>query len=300
MEFDAVLPDGSHFRHAGFISEAALGDSTKDVVGNDIGRVRGIWTAPGKKCDLSIEADGSIARGSFQSVKVSGSLSLKSTAPAHYPNGLTQSQAGTNTSTELCPKINLVEVIPNGRFECNVAPGGQVLKFTGIGGHMHIWAEDSWFSTVRQWRMCPAVAGPYSLSLMQWTSPVDGRTYSSGFVTDRGEKMFGAMEMTQNKDAASEVGDSKTKVRWLPIHNVGVVGRHADQSSGAILQFKADKEYRFKFTFRKLAISVNFGGGDTGLSVFHCHVSGGEVGSETQAGVGYVNLCGIPRKYVSR
>jgi hypothetical protein len=296
MEFDAVLPDGSHFRHAEFMSEAALEDSTKDVSGNDIGRVRGIWTAPAKKYGLSVKADGSIASADFQSAKVSGSFCLKSTAPAHYPNGLTQAEAGTNTSTELCPKINLVEVIPNGIFECDVVLDGQVLKFTGIGGHMHIWAEDSWFSTVRKWRMCRAVAGPYSLSLMQWVSRVDGRTYSSGFVVERGEKVFGALEINKDNDSASEVVDRKCKVRWLPVYNVGIAGPHAEKSSGAVVHFKADKEYRFQLTFRKLAISVNFGGGDSGLGVFHCHVSGGEVDGETHEGVGYANLCSFPRK----
>lgn len=299
VEFDAVLPDGSHFRHAEFMSEAALEDTTKDIVGDDIGRVRGIWTALGKKYDFSVKGDGSIAIANFQSDKVRGSFSLRSTAPAHYPNGLTQSQAGTDTSTELCPKINLVEVIPNGIFECDVVLDGKALRFTGIGGHMHIWAEDSWFSTVRQWRMCRAAAGPYSLSLMQWTSQVDGRTYSSGFVAERGEKVFGAREITKNRDTGLEVGDSKTKVRWLPIYNVGIAGPHADKSSGAVVHFKAEKEYRFQLTFRKLAISVNFGGGDSGLGVFHCQVSGGEIDGETHEGVGYANLCALPRKCTS-
>ncbi|POS68702.1 hypothetical protein DHEL01_v212906 [Diaporthe helianthi] len=277
MEFDAVLPDGSRFRHAEFMSEAALEDSTQDVVGSDVGRVRGIWTAPGTKYGLSIKADGSIASADFQGARVRGSFRLRSTAPPHYPNGLTHSQAGTSTSTELCPKINLVEVIPSGVFECDVVLDGKALKFTGIGGHMHIWAEDSWFSTVREWRMCRAVAGPYSFSFMQWVSQVDGRTYSSGFVAERGEKAFGALEVHKGKDKAPDMDDSKVKVRWTPIHNVGVSGAHADKSSGAVVHFQADKEFRFELTFRQLAISVNFGGGHSGLSVFHCHVSGGDI-----------------------
>lgn len=68
------------------MSEAALEDTTQDTVGDDIGRVRGISTAPGKKYELSVKADGSLATVGSQSTKARGSFSLESAVPAHYPN----------------------------------------------------------------------------------------------------------------------------------------------------------------------------------------------------------------------
>jgi hypothetical protein len=43
---------------------------------------------------------------------------------------------------------------------------------------MHVWAEGSWFDTVRGWCMCRVAAGPFNLTFVQWSSLLDGKTYS--------------------------------------------------------------------------------------------------------------------------
>ena len=296
MEFDIVLPNGKHFNHVDWMKEAVIEDSSRDDDPKIIGKVESLWTAPGKRHSFTIAGDGSNAHVKLQGQIVQGDFTLKSTAPAHYPGGKTHAEAGEETPTALCPKINLVEVIPCGTFAANLIINGRHLSFQGIGGHMHVWAERSWFDTTRGWRMCRAAAGPYNVTFMQWRSLVDGRTYSSGFVARNGEKSFGALEITDDADGGPE---EKNVVRWKPLYDIGVTGPHQDKSSGSVLQYRSaltGEEYRFELVHKQVAFSVNFGGGDSGLTGFLSEVSGGKVGESCYRGPAFANVCVLPRK----
>ena len=298
MEFDVVFPDGSHFNHADWMSEALIIDSSFDShVPESDKKVESVWTAAGKRYELVVAADGSSATVKLQGQRIQGSFTLRSTAPPHYPNGKTHAEAGDDTPTELCPKINLVEVIPTGAFEAELVCDGRPLRFEGIGGHMHVWAEGSWFDTVRGWRMCRAAAGPYNLTFMQWSSLLDGQTYTSGYVARDGKKVFGGLEVTDGLEERGNEG--KNLVRWTPQYNVGVSGPHRDKSSGTVLQYRSadtGEEYRFELVHKRVAFDVNFGGGDSGLTGFLGEVSGGKVGEERYRGPSFANVSVLPRK----
>ena len=296
MEIDVVFPDGSHFNHADWISESVIEDSSQDHGAENARKVESLWTGAGTRHSFTIASDGSSAHVDLQGQNIQGSFTLRSTAPAHYPGGKTHAEAGDETPTALCPKINLVEVIPCGTFEASLVVNGQPLQFQGIGGHMHVWAEGSWFDTVRGWRMCRAAARPFNLTFMQWSSLLDGRTYSSGFVAESGKKAFGALEITDDPAGGPE---EKNVVRWQPQHNLGTTGPHQDKNSGSVLRYKSTRsgeEYRFELFHKHVAFSVNFGGGNSDLTGFLSEVSGGKVGEESYRGPAFANVCVLPRK----
>jgi hypothetical protein len=104
------------------------------------------------------------------------------------------------------------------------------------------------------------------------------------------------LEITDDPDGGPE---EKNIVRWQPQHNVGVTGPHRDKSSGSVLRYKSARsgeEYRFELVHKQVAFSVNFGGGDSGLTGFLSEVSGDKVGEESYRGPAFANVCVLPRK----
>lgn len=350
MEFDIVFPDGKHFNHADFMSEAVLEDTSCDAIGEEDraddeagdgveggqgfrrrkgkdggdgawegkskseknpGMIKGVWTAPRKTYTHTIAADGSTARVDLDGPEIQGSFTLRSTSPPHYPRGETHpfGANGANlsdghASTQLCPKIHWVEVIPTGVFEADLVVQGRPLRFKGIGGHTHIWAAGSWFDTIRGWRVCRAMVGPWSVTCGVFTSLEDGKTYASGYVARDGRKEFGALVEQGGVNSSSGDGnddghESRLVIKWEPTYNMGVAGPHQDKSTGCILHWKSGKpgkEWRFELAHKQVAYGVSFGGGDTGLTGFLSSASGGKVGEQVYNGVGFASISVLPRK----
>ena len=273
MEFDITFPDGKHFNHADFMSEALEEtdcDTIDKVTGNGsgdgksdskkkAGQIKGVWTGPRKTYTHTIAADGSSAR---------------------------------------------VEVIPTAVFEADLVVQGRPLRFNGIGGHVHIWAAGSWFDTVRGWQVCRAVVGPWSVTCSEFTSQEDGKTYTSGYVARDGQKEFGAL--TERDSVKLSPGDLKeerhqggTMVQWKPTYNTGISGPFQDQSTGCTLHFKSGdsgEEWQFELTHKHVAFDVSFGGGDAGLTGFLSGASGGKMGEQVYSGTGNANINVLPRE----
>lgn len=326
MEFDITFPDGKHFNHADWMSEAALEETDCDVIGEvngtrsgdgrnynkkNAGQIKGVWTGPRKTYTHTIAADGSSARVDLDGPEIQGWYTLTSTAPPHYPQGEShpvrvsgEGASNGHASTQICPKIHYVEVIPTAVFEADLVVQGRPLRFKGIGGHVHIWAAGSWFDTVRGWRVCRAVVGPWSVTCNEFTSQEDGKTYTSGYVARDGRKEFGAL--VKRGSVESSAGDPKenehqggTVVKWKPTYETGIAGPFQDKSTGCILHLKSGEdgeEWRFELAHKHVAFDVAFGGGDSGLTGFLSGASGGKVGEQVYSGVGNTNVNVLPRE----
>ncbi|KAI5921284.1 hypothetical protein F4810DRAFT_679189 [Camillea tinctor] len=297
VELDVTFSDGTHFNHVDWMSEAVINESKS-------GGVDGTWTAKDKTYKHTIVSDGSRATVHMDTPEAKGNFTLAGLSPAVYPGGQTHDEVvsqGKTVSTELLPKINLVQVIPTATFEADLMFRGRPLRFRGIGGHMHIWAAGSWFDTTPGWRVCRGVAGPWSVTCMEWSAP-DGTVHSSGYVAKDGQKRFGELEIYREDDPPTLPGaQSKKKrkqVRWLPTYNTGHSGPFNDKSTGAVLHFTTSEpgeEYRFEITHRRTAFDVWFGGNECGLTAFLGEVSGGKVGEEVYKGVQFTDVCRFPQ-----
>ncbi|KAI3326237.1 hypothetical protein HD806DRAFT_489736 [Xylariaceae sp. AK1471] len=294
VELDVVFSDGTHFNHVDWMSEAVIQESKS-------GQVDGTWTANDKTYKHAIAPDGSRATVEMNTPQVKGHFVLSSLSPSVYPDGQTHDELASKdqpTSTELLPKIHLVQVIPTATFEADLMFQGRPLRFRGIGGHMHIWAAGSWFDTTPGWRVCRGVAGPWSVTCMEFTS-MDGTVHSSGYVAKDGQKHFGELEVYREEDPPSLSKVSKRKqVRWLPTYNTGLSGPFDDKSTGCVLHFTSGKpgnEYKFELTHKRTAFDVWFGSNSCGLSSFLGDISGGKVGEETYRGVQFTDVCRFPQ-----
>ncbi|KJZ70889.1 hypothetical protein HIM_09715 [Hirsutella minnesotensis 3608] len=274
------------------------------------GTIDGVWTAPGKSIRFQIAADGSAAKVEVDTPETKGHFTLAALSPPMYPNGETQNELeslGKVASTELLPKIHLVQVIPTATFEGDLMVKGRLLRFRGIGGHMHAWAQGAWFDTTLGWKVARGVAGPFSVTLMEYTD-MEGIVHSSGYVVEDGKKQFGGLETyaTPRSSATSqqvltyrdEDRKGKQTVRWTPTYNTGFAGRFGDSSTGAILQFssaESGETYRFELTHRRKAFEFLFGSSDSGLTAFLGEIKGGKMGSEVYEGVQASNVCVLPQ-----
>ncbi|KAH9885303.1 hypothetical protein F4778DRAFT_799048 [Xylariomycetidae sp. FL2044] len=310
IELDVTFPDGSHHNHVDWMSEAVVEDRSSP---KGTGTVNGVWTAPGKTYKYEIAADGSAAKVDIDTPDAKGSFTLASLSPPVYPDGQTQEElqkSGKTASTELCPKIHLVQVIPTATFEGDLMIKGRLLRFRGVGGHMHAWANGSWFDTTLGWRVARGVAGPFSVTLMEYTD-MDGIVHSSGFVVEDGVKRFGAKEVyttPQSSSASQRVlrfkdddhdrKKQRATVRWTPTYNTGFAGRFSDSSTGAVFHFSTgepEEEYRFEIMHRRKAFEFLFGSSSCGLTAFLGEIKGGKVGGEVHRGVQFSDVCVLPQ-----
>ncbi|AEO57485.1 hypothetical protein MYCTH_2303702 [Thermothelomyces thermophilus ATCC 42464] len=309
VELDVTFDDGSHYNNVDWISEAIVEDRSGP---KNTGTVDGSWTAPNKAYRYQIAADGSAAKVEIATPEVQGHFTLAALSPPLYPEGETQEElkaSGKTATTELLPKIHLVQVMPTATFEADLVVRDRLVRFRGIGGHMHAWAAGSWFDTTLGWRVTRGVAGPYSVTLMEYTD-MDGVVHSSGFVARDGKKLFGAKEVYATPRSSSALqralrytgaGKDERKpkhtVRWTPTYNTGFAGRFGDSSTGAILRFAAaeGEEYQFELVHRRKAFEYLFGSSDTGLTAFLGEIKGGKVGEEVYRGVQFSDVCVLPQ-----
>ncbi|KAH6855611.1 hypothetical protein B0I37DRAFT_58835 [Chaetomium sp. MPI-CAGE-AT-0009] len=325
VELDVTFSDGTHFNHVDWMTEAVIEDApAKDGESTKRAQVKGAWTAPSKAYRHIIAADGTKASVEMDTPQVSGHFTLAALSPPMYPGGETQDEVGDDegraASTELLPKIHLVQVIPTATFEADLVFQGRPLRFRGIGGHMHTWAAGSWFDTTLGWRVCRGVAGPWSVTCMEFWG-TDGTVYSSGYVAKDGKKHFGGLEVYREPDPLPAVlspatstsnsssisakvngmAKGKKRVRWYPVYNTGLAGRFNDKSTGAILHYSTGEpgeEYKFELKYTRSAFDVWFGSANYGLSAFLGEMSGGRVGEEVYKGVQFTDICRFPQGLV--
>ncbi|KIK64196.1 hypothetical protein GYMLUDRAFT_40485 [Collybiopsis luxurians FD-317 M1] len=112
---------------------------------------------------------------------ITGSISMQSVAPAHYPcNG---NQAGVNMA--LMPSVGWANAVPDSQATVQLEINGQNITFTGFGYHDMNWGDIPFTAAVGTWHWGHGRLGPYSLVWFSGTS-ADGTSYTSGYVAQNG------------------------------------------------------------------------------------------------------------------
>lgn len=120
-------------------------------------------------------------------IGVSGTITLDSVAPAHYPCG--PNAAGQQET--LLPRVYWSNAIPDAVGEVNLVINGTAVKFQGPGYHDKNWGDAPFISAVSTWYWGHARLGPYSIV---WFDAVDqaGVEHHSGYVARDGKPLLGS------------------------------------------------------------------------------------------------------------
>ncbi|KIW85452.1 hypothetical protein Z517_00842 [Fonsecaea pedrosoi CBS 271.37] len=112
---------------------------------------------------------------------VSGTISLQSVAPAHFPCG--PNEAGQ--TEELFPNIGWANAIPDAVGTVDLDLAGTKMSFNGPGYHDKNWGARRLPSTVTSWYWGHGHVGPYSLVWFDAIA-IDGQEYFSGYLSKDG------------------------------------------------------------------------------------------------------------------
>jgi len=114
---------------------------------------------------------------------VRGTLSLRSSAPAHYACG----PAGPDESMQVAPGLGWSNAVPDATGSANFVFFDKFrLKFIGRGYHDMNWGISPWFSSLIAEYWGHAKFGPYSVVYFLILSP-SGTLYTSAYVAKNGK-----------------------------------------------------------------------------------------------------------------
>ncbi|KAL9122907.1 MAG: hypothetical protein Q9187_000537 [Circinaria calcarea] len=270
IEFYVVLSDGSVIQELEYVSESTLVDCGNFVTGT--------WNSTRRTYSFQVSKDMKHARLYFDSPRVQGSFTLTSVAPPHFPNGdLFPSDKAS--ATELAPWLYMNQPIPGGRVDADITFSKKRVRFSGMGGHVRLWAKDSWFNICDGWHFMRAMAGPYTISYWQPISRKDkGVSYYSAQLFKDGKRL-----LTTQLGNVSETDDY---VLFTDELDGELRGSLADHSTGHVLEFVAPgRGKRWHFLVQHMKKQFEMGlGGDSGLTGFTNRVTGGMVGGTQYEG----------------
>ncbi|KAL8837986.1 MAG: hypothetical protein Q9176_005334 [Flavoplaca citrina] len=283
VEFYIVLADGSVVQELDYVSESTI-EVCPDLI-------RGVWQSPSKRRTyaFAVTRDMKHAKLTFDSGSVNGSFTITSSAPAHLPNGDIYPSKNAR-STELAPKLYMAQPIPGGRTTADLVINKTPVRFTGTGGHVRIWAKDSWFAICGGWHFLRAVAGPYVISYWQPVSRVPGhkgQSYPSAQLFYDGQKVM-STRRRGGKDGSKNLKANQDDHVLFSDETDGEVkgGLAHDPNSGHIIEFVSPslgKRWLFRVQHMRKQFEMGLGGA-SGLTGFTNRVAGGEVGGTQYEG----------------
>ncbi|KAL2817620.1 hypothetical protein BJX63DRAFT_429665 [Aspergillus granulosus] len=151
---------------------SVVGDGASGVFGED----QDNWASFTGMPDMSIY------RVDLRSADISGSVTLRSTAPAHYPCG--QAVAGQNL--QIAPHTGWANAVPDAEATVKFTIHDQPFEFTGIGYHDQNWGSASIASNVGSWYWGNGRVGDYSIVWYDVLTP-DGENIVSAYVSRNSE-----------------------------------------------------------------------------------------------------------------
>jgi hypothetical protein len=115
-------------------------------------------------------------------IGVSGTMTLESVAPAHYPCG--PDSAGQKEL--VLPHVYWSNAIPDAVGAVNLVINGTAINFAGAGYHDKNWGDTPFLTVTSTWYWGHAQVGPYSIV---WFDVFDqaGVEYQSGYVARDGK-----------------------------------------------------------------------------------------------------------------
>ncbi|TVY17456.1 Diels-Alderase ccsF [Lachnellula arida] len=269
---DAVWSNGTKFSTVLFVNE-----STVTTCGGD---TKGIWNQTNEGTNFSFQVSKNLKQVDIvvAGPQVSGTFSLKSRDPARYPRG--EIVPSSTASLTLGPLIYWNEAIPAGTVHTSLTLGGVPFSFNGIGGHDRNYAPFIWDFIAQHWYWLRIVTGPYTAVYWIWTSAIDGKTYTTAFLTKDGVEIFAT-----TNGIVSWKGKYAT---MLLQYGAGVHGSFADNSTGIALRFvdhDCGKSWHFEIQHQNIAFETPHVGTDNHYSRFVNTASGGQDGEEVWSGV---------------
>ncbi|POS79310.1 hypothetical protein DHEL01_v202283 [Diaporthe helianthi] len=271
VEFYALLEDGTKIQELAFADESSVYDCGDFVAST--------WTSESHNFEFRVPRKMEIgAKTNFtvSTPKIEGRFVLTGTAPGHFADGALQ--ASPESSTQVAPGLHMHDTIPAAQVQGDIVIKGrrnESVLFSGMGGHLHLWAIDNWFKIIWGFRIIRGTAGPYSFFYWEPTSRLGGRTpYYTAILFKNGEKLV-STQASAPSDEPKKGGDY---VRVLSTqHGRGARASVAERSTGHIIEFWSDgKQWRFELEHQYVQVQMPFGQ-NTGLAVFTNRVFGGEI-----------------------
>lgn len=270
VEFYALLEDGTKIQELAFVDESSIYDCGEFVAST--------WTSNSHNFEFRVPGNADIgAKTTFtvSTPKVQARFDLTGTAPGHSPDGTLH--ASPRSSTQVAPGLHMHGTVPAAQVQGNITIKGcrnQIELFSGMGGHLHLWAIDNWFQIVWGFRIVRGAAGPYSFFYWEPTARLGGRTpYLTAILFKNGQKLVSTQASAPSNK--SKKGDYVTARSTQ--HGRGARASVAGRSTGHIIEFWSDeKQWRFELEHQYVQVQMPFGQ-DDGLAVFTNRVFGGEV-----------------------
>ncbi|KAL2869747.1 uncharacterized protein BJX67DRAFT_391755 [Aspergillus lucknowensis] len=140
-------------------SEAYIFNATEAVITAVDNGASGDFDEGADKASFTGAPDLSAYRVGLQSLLISGSVTIHSVAPAHYPCG----PAEASKALEIAPHIGWANAIPGGNADVQLTVRGHPLEFTGVGYHDKNWGDQNFASNVGSWYWGHGRLGDYTV-----------------------------------------------------------------------------------------------------------------------------------------
>ncbi|KAH3920888.1 diels-alderase phmD [Parastagonospora nodorum] len=281
VSVEMAWPNGSRFAQVDY--------PTDNIIEECDWGTRGIWRSNDFNYTFEITADMKRARVGMHTPQVTGIVSMTSTSQPRYPDGRTY--PSENSTSEALPYFHFVEPIPVARAHVDMTILGEKFAWDGLGGMERLWGAFSWFTCLQGMNVIRILAGPYSLSMLSFTSNIKkGREYPSIALFDNGEPVFSSQN-TEESDVNDYFSFTKT-------YDGKVTGTLRDKVTGYELELVSpgrQLHWTFLIDHANLAFEYILGRG-TGGSGFSAWVNGGRMGREQFKGIALTEALTFPKK----
>ncbi|KAL4780297.1 hypothetical protein BJX76DRAFT_49533 [Aspergillus varians] len=150
-------------------------EATITTVGN---AVEGVWQESEDRASFSGSPDMTTYQVKLESSRISGTLTLQSVAPPHYPCG----PVAAGESLQVAPHVGWANAVPDAISTVQLSVRGYPYEFTGIGYHDKNWGDRNFVSTVGSWYWGHGRVGPYSVVWFDFLSP-EKESFVSAYVS---------------------------------------------------------------------------------------------------------------------
>lgn len=265
VEVSIAFPNGSIF-------DESFPASFSSVTTTSFG-ASGVW---GTTASFQGTPDLSIYTITLNTGVVQGTFSLRSIAPAHYPDG---HPPGSQASTFVSPLLGWVNAIPAGTANCKIVVQGQPFSFTGVGYHDKNWGSLLLSETITSWYWGHATVGDFSIVWFDVISAVTSNRYSSVYLVKDG-----CIILANNNTAfASDEGFALV----LPFGGNTVFPPPTDNLPlGFLISFVGNNGELWTFKAEGKVALDNNPGGTSGYTRWVGNVTGGQVGGDYSTGSG--------------
>jgi hypothetical protein len=272
VDIDAVLPNGTLFSTIIFVNQSTVTTCPDQTTG--------LWNTSSAGIEISFTVSSNLQNAKIvvKSPQVSGTLTLDSVAPPLYPAG--EHYPSSTASMALGPLIYWNEPIPGAIAHASFTWGGTPFHIDGFGSEVRNWGPFIWDYISKSWYWLHLNVGPYTLVYWSWVSGIDGKTYTTGWLSKCGVEVFSTRNGSPN-----EAGYPTMTL----LYGNGVHGQIGDNSTGIVLDFVGEENGGNKWHFELNHTNVEFTVPvqvNTKYTRFVNTVKGGELDGEQWTGVG--------------